>query len=87
MDSGEVFVPDESLFPIFLTGLPQLHTDQRSFLEAPFSYEELATAVDKAANGKAPGLDGLSYEFYRLLFPWLALLCWLASMGCWRLGN
>jgi hypothetical protein len=56
LDSGEVFVADESLFPIFLTGLPQLHADQRSFLEAPFSNEELAATVDKVANGKAPGL-------------------------------
>ncbi len=43
---------DESLFPIFLAGLPRLSTHQQTFLETPFTYEEGAAA--KAANSRPP---------------------------------
>jgi len=65
VDSGNTFQPDQSLFPAFLEGLPSLSEDQRLSLEQPFSMEELEAAVDSAAPHKSPGLDGLSYEFYR----------------------
>jgi hypothetical protein len=51
-------------------------------LGAPFTYEELAAAVNKAANGMAPGLDDLSREWYRVTLPLVgpALLAVLNGM-------
>jgi hypothetical protein len=69
LDSGHTFQPDQSLFPAFLEGLPSLTVDQRLSLEQPFTMEELEAAVDSAAPHKSPGLDGLSYEFYRATLP------------------
>ena len=68
MDSGATFQPDESLFPAFLTGLHTLSADQRLALEQPLTLDELEAAVEGAASSKSPGLDGLSYEFYRATF-------------------
>ena len=68
VDSGVTFQPDETLFPSFLTGLPTLSPEQRSGLEEPFTLVELEAVVEAAASKKSPGLDGLSYEFYRATF-------------------
>jgi hypothetical protein len=40
-------------------------------LEAPFTLEELSEAVKQAANGRSPGLDGLPYEFYKAMLPFV----------------
>ena len=69
VDSGHTFQPDQSLFPAFLDGLPTLSGEEREALERPLSLAELQEAVEKAAPQKSPGLDGLSYEFYRATFP------------------
>jgi hypothetical protein len=69
VDSGTPFSPDPSTFPRFLDGLPRLSPAQRDGLETPFSMPELAAAVQEAAPDKSPGLDGLSYEFYRTTLP------------------
>ncbi len=68
MDSGSSFHPDPDLFPGLLDGLPSLSPDQRTELETPFTLGELQSAVEAAAASKAPGLDGLSYEFYKATF-------------------
>ena len=68
VDSGATFQPDEALFPSFLTGLPSLSPEQRAALEIPFTLAELEFVVKAAASKKSPGLDGLSYEFYRATF-------------------
>jgi hypothetical protein len=64
-DSGVSFVPDEALFDRFLPGLLHLSRAQRDSLEAPFTYSELAAAVQDAASGRPQGLDSLPYEFYK----------------------
>jgi hypothetical protein len=46
---------------------PRLPRAQREALEAPFTYSELVPAVQDAASGRSPGLDGLPYEFYKHL--------------------
>jgi hypothetical protein len=68
IDSGGTFQPDEQLFPDFLNNLPALSEDDREDLERPFNIAELEAAVEAAASSKAPGLDGLSYEFYKATF-------------------
>ena len=69
VDSGQTFSPDAHLFPHFLTGLPRLFPEDRDHLERPFSLEELEAAVDTGVANKSPGLDGLSYEFYKRVLP------------------
>jgi hypothetical protein len=71
MDSGLSFVPDEAVFYQFLPGLPSLSASQRDMLEAPL--EELSEAVMQAANGLSPGLDGLPYEFYKAMLPFVGV--------------
>ena len=68
VDSGSSFHPDPDLVPGLLDGLPSLSPDQRTELETPFTLGELQSAVEAAAASKAPGLDGLSYEFYKATF-------------------
>jgi hypothetical protein len=69
VDSGTSFVPNPAHFPTFLNGLPHLSQLERDSLEVPFTLPELATAVEEAAGNKSPGLDGLSYEFFRATLP------------------
>ncbi len=69
VDSGSPFAPDLSVFPQFLDNLHQLSPEERDGLEVPFSLAELEAAVTEAAPNKAPGLDGLSYEFYHATLP------------------
>jgi hypothetical protein len=68
VDSGSSFHPDPDLFPGLLSGLPSLSPVQQAELELPFTLGELQSAVEAAAASKAPGLDGLSYEFYKATF-------------------
>ncbi len=65
IDSGQTFQPDENLFPGLLDGLPSLSQEDKASLEVPLTMDELEDAVEAAARHKSPGLDGLSYEFYR----------------------
>jgi hypothetical protein len=55
--------------PAFLDGLPRLEPAQATALEAPFTLPELRAAVAGAAAAKSPGLNGLSYEFYKKVLP------------------
>jgi hypothetical protein len=67
-DSGMPFSPTAPSAP-FLNGLPTLSPAQRHDLDQPFTLHELKSAVASVAASKAPGLDGISYEFYSATFP------------------
>jgi hypothetical protein len=64
-DSGRRFEPDFSDFAAFTAGMPQLQPHQREEMDLPINVPELEAAAAAAASGKAPGLDGLPYEFYK----------------------
>ena len=64
VDSGLPFQPNYKHLPSFLYDLTQLQPGQREDMERPVTVEELAQAATGAAAGRAPGLDGLTYEFY-----------------------
>jgi hypothetical protein len=68
VDSRSTFRPNPDLFLGLLDGLPTLSPEQRADLELPFTQGEVQEAVEAAASSKAPGLDGLSYEFYKYTF-------------------
>ncbi len=72
VDSGHPFVPDMQLFPQFLLGLPTLLPEDRDGLKAPFTLAELEDAVSSGVANKSPGLDGLSYELYKKVLPYVA---------------
>lgn len=48
-----------------LQELPQLEQSERDALDSELSYEELTTAVNQLAPGRAPGIDGLPAEFFK----------------------
>ena len=64
-DTGTTFEPDNSKLEDFLSKLSQLSLVSRETLVQPLSEEEVKEAVKSCENGKSPGLDGLSYEFYK----------------------
>jgi hypothetical protein len=80
-------VPNPAHFPTFLNGLPRLSQLERDSLEVPFTLPELAAAVDEAAANKTPGLDGLSYEFYRATLPLVGPPSLLPLMPCWPMAS
>ena len=43
--------------------------EERDNLEVDIDAEELDWVITKCANNKSPGLDGLSYEFYKVTWP------------------
>ena len=68
-DSGTPFTPDLDKAAAFLAGLPSLPPQDSDALEQPFTMPELEEAVESAAAAKSPGLDGLSYELYKVMLP------------------
>ena len=61
----EPFQPDFSHLDKFLDDLAKLSPESRDLIEKPINEADLDIALEKAANGRSPGLDGLSYEFYK----------------------
>ena len=59
------FVPDFEHLEEFLEGLGKLAPESRDAVEKPINKLELEIALERASNNKSPGLDGLSYEFYK----------------------
>ena len=49
----------------------QLDINQQNDLDADISKEEFRTALAETQNGKTPGWDGLSYEFYKTFWSLL----------------
>ncbi|KAJ7579540.1 hypothetical protein C8J56DRAFT_733544, partial [Mycena floridula] len=47
----------------------RLQNNQRDKVAEPVSEEEVNTLLDRLANGKAAGIDGIPYEFWRALKP------------------
>lgn len=46
--------------------MPSLTADSRQSLEQPFTLTKLESALQITPNDKAPGLDGLPSEFFKL---------------------
>ena len=65
VDTGSPFVPDYSGLDSYLDGLGSLPDLARDELEKDMLMEELGEIVKECENNKSPGLDGLSYEFYK----------------------
>ncbi|KAJ3584838.1 hypothetical protein NHX12_015333 [Muraenolepis orangiensis] len=55
----------ETLSEGFCNGLPQVSVEANSQLEGPLTIQELQTALQGMQGRRAPGIDGLSVEFYK----------------------
>ena len=64
-DTGIPFVPDYTCLNEMLAGLHTMDIDDSINLEMNITSEELEYVVGKCSYNKAPGIDGLCYEFYR----------------------
>lgn len=49
--------------------LPQMSDSQATSLISPITIDEVRSAIKRLKNNKAPGPDGLTNEFYKLLSP------------------
>uniref|UniRef100_A0A3Q3ERM5 Reverse transcriptase domain-containing protein n=1 Tax=Labrus bergylta TaxID=56723 RepID=A0A3Q3ERM5_9LABR len=70
-----------------LEGLPQLSVEERSLLEGELSLEELTAAVTQMATGRAPGIDGLSTDFFKRFWNILGSDLHSVLMECCRTGS
>ena len=64
-DTGQQFQPDYTHLEDFLSNLTTLSPAAQAALEVELSLEELELILKSCPHGRAPGLDGLTYEFYR----------------------
>ncbi|KAJ3584710.1 hypothetical protein NHX12_015205 [Muraenolepis orangiensis] len=75
----------ETLSEGFCNGLPQVSEEANSQLEGPLTIQELQTALQGMQGWRAPGIDGLSVEFYRAYWDVLShdLLDVFNESGFW----
>lgn len=65
IDTGCPFQPDYTDMDEFMEEIGELSEGEADSLEGQLTLEELYTALEGCANDKAPGEDGISYEFYK----------------------
>ena len=68
-DTGSQFKPDYTNLEDFLSNLTALSPASQAALEEQLTFEELELILKACPYGKAPGLDGLTYEFYLITWP------------------
>lgn len=64
-DTGHPFQPDNKDLEDFLSNMSQLSEASKDLLVKRLDPAEVKEALKDCANGKSPGLDGLTYEFYK----------------------
>ena len=64
LDTGESFQQSDKHLDEFLGTLDKLSEESKADLVKPLEMEEVKLAFERCKCGKAPGLDGLPYEFY-----------------------
>ena len=64
-DTGETFIADNTHLEEFLSTLSQLSEASQESLVRPLREDEVKDVLKSCANGKTPGLDGITYEFYK----------------------
>ena len=56
---------NEQLFTSLCDGLPKIAAEENPDLGEPLTMRELCTALQSMKEGKAPGIDGLTVDFYK----------------------
>jgi hypothetical protein len=68
VDTGVPFQPSDRHLEEFLDRLPTLSEESKTRLIKEMTLEELENIVKNLPNGKSPGLDGLPYELYKIMW-------------------
>ena len=69
VETGTPFAPNNSCLDEFLEGLGALSDVDSEKLHEDISEQEIGEVIKECDNNKAPGCDGLSYEFYKAVWP------------------
>ena len=69
VDTGSSFVPDYSNFEEFVEHIGQMSDEESRDMLRGIEIDELEGIVKECKFNKSPGLDGLSYEFYKVVWP------------------
>jgi len=70
-----------------LEGLPQLSPGEQAVMDCTLTLEELTAAVNQMASGRAPGIDGLSTDFYKHFWNTLGPDLYSVLLECFRTGS
>ncbi len=70
-----------------LGGLPQLSLEEKAALDCELTLEELTVAVNQLASGWAPGIDGLSADFFKRFWKILGPELHAVLLECFRAGS
>lgn len=70
-----------------LEGLPQLSLEEKAALDCELTLEELTVAVNQLASGRAPGIDGLSTDFFKRFWNILGPELHAVLLECFRAGS
>ncbi len=70
-----------------LEGLPQLSLEEKAALDCELTLEKLTVAVNRLASGRAPGIDGLSADFFKHFWSILGPDFHAVLLECFRTGS
>jgi exonuclease III len=71
LNTGVPFVPAAGGAEVFLDPLVAMSEESRDKLEVVVTEEELLEIVKDLPSHKSPGIDGIPYEFFVVLFPFI----------------
>ena len=77
-DTGQTFQPDYTYLEEYLETLSQLSEASQESIVEPLSCDEVKDVLKNCKNGKSPGLDGLTYQFYKT--TWSTILTVLTKV-------
>ena len=78
-DSFEIFTENMEI--------PKLDDEERDALDGPLTYEECKKSLDTLENGKSPGEDGFTVEFYKHFFDLVGPDLLASLNGAYELGR
>ena len=67
--------------------IPKLDDVERDALDGPLTYEECKKSLDTLENGKSPGEDGFTVEFYKHFFDLVGPDLLASLNGAYELGR
>lgn len=70
-----------------LESLPQLSSEERAALDCGLTLEELTMAINQMPSGRAPGIDGLSTNFYKRFWNIIGTDLHEVVQECFRTGS
>lgn len=78
---------DQAAMDWLLNDLPQLPDQHRNNLEQPLTFQELTTSAQEQAEGRSPGFDGLTAEFYKVFWELIGPDLYTVFIECMDSGS